>query len=88
VLSIIGLVLAFVVPPIGLILSIVAAVQLGKAKAPKGLAIAGIIVGAILTILAIIGIILFVTVIAGVISMCAQLGSGVWVVDGITYTCG
>jgi hypothetical protein len=88
VLSIVGLVLAFLAAPIGLILSIVAAVKLGKAGQPKGLAIAGIIVGAILTIVGIIGIILFATVIAGVIGMCAELGSGVWEVNGVTYTCG
>ncbi|MEU4016700.1 DUF4190 domain-containing protein [Microbacterium sp. NPDC028030] len=88
VLSIVGLVLAFVAAPVGLILSIVAAVKLGRAGQPKGLAIAGIIVGALLTILGIIGIILFVTVIAGLVGMCAELGPGVWDVDGITYRCG
>jgi hypothetical protein len=88
VLSIIGLVLAFVAAPVGLILSIVAAVKLGKAGAPKGLAIAGIIVGAVFTLLWIIGIILFVTVIGGVIGTCAELGPGVWDVNGVTYTCG
>lgn len=88
VLSIIGLVLAFLLPPVGLILSIIAAVQLGKAKAPKGIAIAGIIVGAILTIFAIIGIVLLVTVLAGVIGTCAELGPGVWDVGGVTYRCG
>ncbi|WP_149084624.1 hypothetical protein [Microbacterium sp. 1S1] len=87
-LSIIGLVLAFLLPPVGLILSIIALVQLGKARAPRGLAIAGIVVGAILTILAIIGIILLVTVLAGVIGMCAELGPGVWDVGGVTYRCG
>lgn len=88
VLSIVGLVLAFLLPPIGLILSIIAAVQLGKAGAPKGLAIAGIVVGAVLTILEIIGIILLVTVFAGIIGMCAELGPGVWDVGGVTYRCG
>lgn len=62
--------------------------ELGRAGQPKGLAIAGIIVGALLTILGIIGIILFVTVIAGLVGMCAELGPGVWDVDGITYRCG
>ncbi|MFP3813585.1 hypothetical protein, partial [Bacillus sp. SIMBA_005] len=75
-LSIIGLVLAFVAAPIGLILSIVAAVKLGKAGAPKGIAIAGIIVGAVITLLYIIGIILFVTLFAGIIGTCAELGPG------------
>jgi hypothetical protein len=87
VLSIIGLVLAFVAAPIGLILSIVAAVKLGKAGAPKSLAIAGIIVGAVITLLWIIGIILFVSVFAGIIGTCAELGPGVWTVDGVTNTC-
>lgn len=88
VLSIVGLVLAFLLPPVGLILSIIAAVKLGKAGAPKGLAIAGIIVGAVLTILEIIGLILLVTVFAGIIGMCAELGPGVWDVGGVTYRCG
>ena len=87
VLSIVGLVLAFVAAPVGLIISIVAAVKLGKAGAPKGLAIAGIIVGAVITLLWIIGIILFATVIGGVIAQCAELGPGVWDVNGVTYTC-
>ncbi|MGO4489774.1 DUF4190 domain-containing protein [Microbacterium sp. 2RAF4] len=88
VLSIVGLVLAFLAAPIGLILSIVAAVKLGKTGQPKGLAIAGIIVGAILTIIGIIGIILFVTVFAAIFGTCAELGTGVWEVNGVTYTCG
>lgn len=88
VLSIVGLVLAFLMAPVGLVISIVAAVKLGKAGQPKGLAIAGIIVGAIITILEIVAIILVVTVFAGLISMCADLGPGVWEVGGVTYTCG
>ncbi|PKQ33549.1 MAG: hypothetical protein CVT61_15625 [Actinobacteria bacterium HGW-Actinobacteria-11] len=87
-LSIVGLVLAFLMAPVGLIISIVAAVKLGKAGQPKGLAIAGIIVGAIITILEIVAIILVVTVFAGLIGMCADLGPGVWEVGGVTYTCG
>ncbi|QYG11703.1 MULTISPECIES: DUF4190 domain-containing protein [Microbacterium] len=88
VLSIVGLVLAFVAAPIGLILSIVAAVKLGKAGQPKGLAIAGIVVGAVLTIVEIIGIILFIAFFAAIFGMCAELGTGVWEVNGVTYTCG
>lgn len=88
VLSIVGLVLALLMAPVGLVISIVAAVKLGKAGQPKGLAIAGIIVGAIITILEIVAIILVVTVFAGLIGMCADLGPGVWEVGGVTYTCG
>ncbi|GAA1237410.1 hypothetical protein JOF42_001409 [Microbacterium phyllosphaerae] len=86
-LAIAGLVLAFVIAPLGLILSIVAAVKLGKAGAPKGIAIAGIIIGAIITVIAVIGLVLLVTVFANLFSMCAELGPGVWQVDGVTYTC-
>lgn len=88
VLSIVGLVLAFLLAPVGLIISIVAAVKLGKAGAPKGLAIAGIIIGAVITIIEIIGVILLVTVFIGLFSMCADLGPGIWEVGGVTYTCG
>ncbi len=88
VLSIVGLVLAVVAAPIGLVISIVAAVKLGKAGQPKGLAIAGIIVGAIITIFWIIAIIFFVAVFANIFGTCAELGPGVWNIDGVTYRCG
>lgn len=88
VLSIVGLVLAFLVAPVGLIISIVAAVKLGKAKQPKGLAIAGIIVGALVTIFWIIVVAILVAVAASLVGMCGELGAGVWEVNGVTYTCG
>ncbi|MFK0242309.1 DUF4190 domain-containing protein [Microbacterium sp. NPDC090281] len=88
VLSIVGLVLAFLVAPVGLIISIVAAVKLGKAKQPKGLAIAGIIVGALVTIFWIILVVILVAVAASLVGMCGELGAGVWEVNGVTYTCG
>lgn len=86
-LAVAGLVLAFVIAPLGLILSIVAAVKLGKAGAPRGLAIAGIAVGAVITVIWIIGIIVLVSVFANLFAMCADLGPGVWQVGGVTYTC-
>ncbi|MFJ4015862.1 hypothetical protein [Microbacterium sp. NPDC090014] len=86
-LAVAGLVLAFVIAPLGLILSIVAAVRLGKAGAPRGLAIAGIAVGAVISVIWIIGIIVLVSVFANLFSMCADLGPGVWQVGGVTYTC-
>ncbi|PRB16014.1 DUF4190 domain-containing protein [Microbacterium sp. MYb62] len=88
VLSIVGLVLAVLVAPVGLIISIVAAVKLSKAKEPKGLAIAGIIVGALITIFWIVVLIIVFTLLAAVIGMCAELGPGVWQVDGVNYRCG
>lgn len=50
-LGIIGLILAIFLAPIGLIVSIVALVKSRKAGMRNGLALAGIIVGALLTIL-------------------------------------
>ncbi|QAY72407.1 DUF4190 domain-containing protein [Agromyces protaetiae] len=90
-LGIAGIVLAILVPLVGLILSIVANSQSKKAGFANGPAKAGIIVGAILTALGVIGGIVF--AIAGaalfgnIAEMCSQLGPGVWEVDGVTYTC-
>ena len=53
-LSIVGLVLAIVVPLVGLIISIVARKQSRQAGFDNGMAKAGIIVGAILTVLGLI----------------------------------
>lgn len=86
-LAIAGLVLAVVAPLIGLILSLVAAARLRRAGAPQGLAVAGIVIGAVLTI---VGIIVGVTAwatLSNLLSLCAELGPGVWDVDGVTYTC-
>ena len=49
--AIVGLVLAFIVPPVGLILSLVAISRSKRAGTGKGLAIGGIVVGTLLTIL-------------------------------------
>ncbi len=87
-LAIAGLVLAFVAAPVGLILSIVAAVKLNKQGGSKGVAVTGIVVGAILTLLA-LAVIVFAAVFFGnIIAVCSEFGPGVWTVDGITYTCG
>ncbi len=86
-LGIVGLILAFLAPFIGLILSIVAKVQSRKAGVPNGIATAGIIVGAILTV---IGLIITISVIVTTVALvgnCADLGPGVHEVNGVTYTC-
>ncbi|GAA5154342.1 hypothetical protein GCM10025768_25350 [Microbacterium pseudoresistens] len=87
-MAIAGFVLAIIVPIVGLILSIVAFVKLKKANAPRGLAIAGIIIGALLTLAWIVGIVAIGFAIAGLAATCAELGPGVWDVNGVTYTCG
>ncbi|NMM94162.1 peptidyl-prolyl cis-trans isomerase [Bifidobacterium sp. DSM 109957] len=52
VLCIVGFVLAFVLPPVGLVISIISLVQINKSgEKSKGLAIAGIVLNAIFTLL-------------------------------------
>lgn len=87
-LAIAGLILAFVAPLVGLILSLVAKSKLKKAGAPTSLATAGFWIGLALTIIGLIVGIIMIVVFANLFSMCAQLGPGVWEVDGATYTCG
>lgn len=86
-LAIAGIILAFFAPLVGLILSLVARSKLKKAGAPTGLATAGFWIGLALTIIGLIVGIITIVVFANLFSMCAQLGPGVWEVDGTTYTC-
>ncbi|PSL36809.1 hypothetical protein CLV49_0407 [Labedella gwakjiensis] len=90
-LGIVGLILAFLLSPVGLVLSIVAMVQSRKAGAKNGFALAGIIIGIIGTIIIIVSIIA-IAALAGAAGeafneVCGQLGSGVHEQDGITFTC-
>lgn len=75
----------------GLILGIVANGQSKKAGVKNGPAKAAIIISIILMVLGlIVGIIAAVSgaaVFGGLADACNQLGSGVWEVDGVTYTC-
>ncbi len=91
VLGIVGLILAFLAPVIGLILSIVALVQSKKAGVRNGLALAGVIVGAAFTA-AILAVILIATITFGgrvgtALDLCAQNGPGTYTQDGTTITC-
>jgi hypothetical protein len=85
VLSIIGLHL------IGVIVGFVGLNQSKKAGQKNGFALAGIIIGFIgmIIVLALIagGGALFGSLFGGLTQACAELGSGVWEVDGVTYTC-
>ena len=82
VLSIIGLHL------IGIIVGFVGLNQSKKVGQKNGFALAGIIVGFVGFV---IGIIVIIGLVAGSAALiggaCAELGSGVWEVDGVTYTC-
>ncbi len=80
-LGIVGLILAFipVLNPVGLILSIVALVKSKKAGMGNGIAVAGIIVGALATILLVLAILLLVAAapfIGEVAEFCEQAGPG------------
>ncbi|MFT9009060.1 MAG: DUF4190 domain-containing protein [Bifidobacterium sp.] len=62
VMSIIGFVLAFILPPVGLVLSIVAIVQMHRSRERgQGLAVGGAVVGGILSLLAalVIGLVIW-----------------------------
>ncbi len=85
VLSIIGL------HVVGIILGFVALSQSKRVGQSNGFALAGVIVGFVLLALSIVVIGLAMS--GGVAfwgfitEACRDLGSGVWVVDGITYSC-
>lgn len=87
-MGLVGLILAIVIPLVGLIVSIIAR---GKSKAAgfkNTLATAGIVVGALLLLGQMIAGIVMGVSLAGVAAKCAELGPGVHVEGGVTYTCG
>ncbi len=89
-LGIVGLILAIVVAPVGLILSIVALVKSKKAGMGNGLAVAGIIVGALFTILLVLAILLLVAAapfIGEVAEFCEQAGPGLHEFRGQEVQC-
>lgn len=85
VLSIIGL------NVVGIIVGFVGLNRSKKAGQKNGFALAGIIIGFISIV---IGIIVIISLVAGGSALfgafnqvCSELGSGVWEIDGVTYTC-
>jgi len=85
-LSIAGVVFAFLIPLLGLILSIVALVQSRGAGQKNGLAIAGIIISIVWPI--VLGILFAVLGGAALFGACAEYGPGEHLVNGVTLTCG
>lgn len=85
ILSIIGIHL------IGIILGFVGLSQSKKAGQKNGFAIAGIIIGfigmALLLLFLVAGGALFGSLFGGLAQVCNELGTGVWEIDGVTYTC-
>ncbi len=91
-LGIVGFILAILIAPVGLVISIIAFVQSRKAKTGNGFALAGIIIGAVFTVLGAILIAViasFAADLAGqIIEACQGLPSGSPVtVQGQTTTC-
>ena len=86
--GIVGLVLAFLLPLIGFIVSLVGRSQSKKAGLTNGPATAGIILGIIFTLgwLATIALIAIPLALLG--GQCATLGPGVHESNGVTITCG
>ena len=96
VMGIVGLVLSclFFIPfasVVGLILSIVGFVQSRKAKESNGMALAGIIVGAVVSLISVVAMIAFFAFAAdmtsSLIEVCVDNGPGTHYVNGITYEC-
>jgi hypothetical protein len=86
-LTIAGVVTAFLLPLLGLILSIVALVQSRNAGQKNGLAVAGIIISIVWPI--VIGIIAAVLTASGLAAACAGLEPGIYETgNGGTLTCG
>lgn len=91
-LGITGLILAFIpfLNPIGLILSIVALVKSRRAGMGNGLAVAGIIVGALATIILVLVILLLVAAapfVGEIAELCEQTGPGPQVYQGQEIQC-
>lgn len=91
-LGVVGVILAILIPLVGLIVSIVARGQSKRAGVPNGAATAGIVISIILMVLGIILSIVFAVsgaaLFGGLAQVCAELGPGVHEVGGVTYTCG
>ena len=86
-LGVVGIILAIIMPIVGLIISIIAHKQSKKAGHTNAIAKAGIIVGSILTALGIIASIIMIIVLVPVFQKCNELGPGVHQQGNVTYTC-
>jgi hypothetical protein len=91
-LGIVGVVLAILLPLIGLIVSIVARGQSKRAGVSNTPATAGIVISIILIVLGIIFAIIFAvagaSIFGNLAQICATYGPGVHEIGGVTYTCG
>ncbi|WP_043444562.1 DUF4190 domain-containing protein [Arthrobacter sp. L77] len=90
-LGIVGFILAILIAPVGLVISIIAFVKSRKAKMGNGFALAGIIIGAVFTVLgaiALIGLIALIPAFTELAELCQGVPSGTQVeFQGTTTTC-
>jgi hypothetical protein len=90
-LSITGLVLAFLISPVGLVISIVAMVKARRNGAGNGLALAGIIVGLLGTAILVVGAFVVMSLVPNFVELteqCQGLASGAPVeVNGAKVEC-
>jgi hypothetical protein len=87
-LGIIGLILAFPLQLIGLIVSIVALRKSKKAGFKNLAAVWGIVVGAIGTVTVLIVVVSAAVALGATAAFCADSGPGVFDNNGVTITCG
>ncbi len=87
-LPIVGFILAIIIPPVGLVISIIARVQSSKAGRKSLLALVGIIIGIVFTLGWIGGGIGIGVAVSHLANICSTLGPGVHQSGGATYTCG
>ncbi len=87
-LGIVGLVLSIVANVVGLVVSVVAFRKSKRAGFKNGAALAGIIIGVITTLGLLTAGVVGGIAAKGLVDACSELGPGVHVVNGVTYTCG
>jgi hypothetical protein len=87
-MGIIGLVLAFLMPLAGLVVSTVARSKSKKAGHKNGLALAGILISVALILATIVGVVLFAMGATKVTQFCTENGPGIHTTEnGVTITC-
>jgi uncharacterized membrane protein len=84
-LGIVGLVLSFVAALVGLVVSAIALRTSRRAGFRNGVALAGVIVGGVVTL---VWLVVVAVALGGVAATCSELGPGTHTVNGVTYTCG
>ena len=87
VFSLLGLVVWYLGPILGLILGGIGKSKSKKAGIANGPATAAIVISIILLVLQVILTISLGGLIASIFGMCASLGDGIHEVNGVTYTC-